>query len=252
MIASMIRITIIYTCRVCGSQDVVRNGHNKCGNPQYHCHSCGAYRVLLTSQVSYSAPFKATVLRAYQERSSLRGLERIFHVCRQTIAVWIMEKVHSLPTLRATLTAARVNDVLELDEMWTFVGQKAQKRWLWTALCRRTRQVVAFAIGDHSKDTCKRLWARIPESYRRCRSFSDFWRAYQALPQTTHQCVGKETGQTAHMERWYNTLRQRVGRVVRKTLSFSKSEAFHHMVLKWFIAEHNLDHAGTTGPSLTT
>ncbi len=42
------------------------------------------------------------------------------------------------------------------------------------------------------------------------------------------------------MERWYNTLRQRLARFVRKTLSFSKSDAFHHMVTKWFIAEYNL------------
>ncbi|MFN2286217.1 MAG: IS1 family transposase [Anaerolineae bacterium] len=247
----MIKITIIYTCRVCGSRDVVHNGHNKCGTPQYHCHSCGAYRVLFPSQVSYRAPFKNMVLRAYHERASLRGLERIFHVCRRTIAIWIVDKVQHLPTLRETLTPAQVDDILELDEMWSFVGCKAHRQWLWTALCRRTRQIVAFVIGDHSKETCKRLWARIPDAYRRCHSFSDFWKAYQVLPQTTHQCVGKETGQTAHMERWYGTLRQRLGRVVRKTLSFSKKEAFHHMVIKWFIAEHNLAHCGPLGPSLT-
>jgi IS1 family transposase len=41
------------------------------------------------------------------------------------------------------------------------------------------------------------------------------------------------------MERWYNTLRQRLARFVRKTLSF-QSDAYHHMVTKWFIAEYNL------------
>jgi hypothetical protein len=41
------------------------------------------------------------------------------------------------------------------------------------------------------------------------------------------------------MERWYCTLHQRQARCVRKTLSFSKSDGFHHMVTKWFIVEHN-------------
>ncbi|MEA3310179.1 MAG: IS1 family transposase, partial [Chloroflexota bacterium] len=47
-------------------------------------------------------------------------------------------------------------------------------------------------------------------------------------------------GATAHMERWYNTLRQRLARFVRKTWSFSKSDAYHNMVTKWYIAEYHL------------
>ena len=56
----------------------------------------------------------------------------------------------------------------------------------------------------------------------------------------THQSVGKESGQTAHVERWNNTLRQRLGRYVRKTLSFSKRTPWHHMTTKLFIYQYNL------------
>ena len=49
------------------------------------------------------------------------------------------------------------------------------------------------------------------------------------MPQRT---VGKETGETAHVERWNNTLRQRLARFVRKTLAFSKSDHFHQLALK--------------------
>ncbi|MBN1931930.1 MAG: hypothetical protein JW786_10030, partial [Desulfobacterales bacterium] len=66
-------------------------------------------------------------------------------------------------------------------------------------------------------------------------------KAYQnVFPKETHRCVGKETGQTAHQERWVNTLRQRVARYVRKTLSFSKRTRWHYRVTKWFIIEYNL------------
>jgi insertion element IS1 protein InsB len=86
------------------------------------------------------------------------------------------------------------------------------------------------------------LWEAIPPEYRRCRAYIDFWKAYQAvLPKRTHYPVGKETGQTSHQERWYNTLRQRVGRFVRKTLSFSKSEHNHELVTRWFIIQYNLE-----------
>ena len=75
---------------------------------------------------------------------------------------------------------------------------------LWTALCRRTGQVVAFAIGDRSADTCARLWTKIPEDYRQCRSFSDFWDAYASVfSSDTHEQVDKKNGETSHMERFH-------------------------------------------------
>ena len=100
---------------------------------------------------------------------------------------------------------------------------------------------VAFVIGDRGAGTCRRLWDRIPDAYKHCLTFSDLWEAYQKVfPKETQRCVGKDSGETAHMERWYNTFRQRLARFVRKTLSFSKSDAYHYMVTKWFIVEHNL------------
>lgn len=122
--------------------------------------------------------------------------------------------------------------------------KKANKRWLWTALCRRTRQIVAYVIGDGSESTCRNLWARIPEAYRRCHTYSDFWDAYEKVfPEETHRSVGKESGQTNHMECWNNTLRQWLGRYTRKTLSFSKSDFYHDLVTRIFIIRFNLTKA---------
>ena len=135
----------------------------------------------------------------------------------------------------------QAEDVLEVDEMWSFVQQQWQKRWIWTAMCRRTRQIIAYAIGDRSQKTCQLLWERIPTSYKGCQSFSDLWEAYQLVfPPDTHQCVGKGERQTNHMERWYNRLRQSNARFVRKTLSFSKSDAMHEIITRSFIVEYNL------------
>lgn len=132
---------------------------------------------------------------------------------------------------------------MELDELWSFVLKKANKRWIWIALCRRTRQVVAYYIGSRNEESCWRLWQRIPRQYRHAHTFSDFWDTYQTVfgkLGTKHESVGKETGETAHVERWNNTLRQRLGRFVRKTLSFSKSDEYHDIVLRLFLHEYNL------------
>ena len=131
--------------------------------------------------------------------------------------------------------------VLELDELWSFVLKKVNQRWVWIALCRHTRQVVAYVIGDRSEATCQKLWARIPAAYRQAHCDTDFWQAYQkVIPAEQHTPCGKETGLTAHVERWNNTLRQRLARFVRKTLSFSKSEVMHEICLRLFLHRYNL------------
>lgn len=109
------------------------------------------------------------------------------------------------------------------------------------ALCRRTRQIVAFFIGDRSAESCRRFWHSIPQNYRHSTTYSDFWKAYDQVIQTgKHHSVGKDTGQTNHVERWNNTLRQRISRFVRKTLSFSKGDENHYWFTKWFIVNYNL------------
>jgi IS1 family transposase/transposase-like protein len=237
----MIQETKTFECRVCKSTNSVKNGTNRCGTAQYHCKDCGTYRVL-SPKPAYAEIDKQMVLRAGLERCSLRGVERVFDLTRQTVVRWISTHIQKLPKIADTLLPAFPDDVLELDEVWSFVLKKAGPRWLWTAMCRRTRQIVAFAIGDRGKATCLRLWKAIPDTYKHCQTFSDFWTAYQhVFPAETHHCVGKETGETAHMERWNNTLRQRMSRYVRQTLSFSKSDSAHQMFTQWFIVQYNMD-----------
>ncbi|MGZ9166379.1 MAG: IS1 family transposase [Anaerolineales bacterium] len=133
--------------------------------------------------------------------------------------------------MEETLLAAQSGDILEVDEMWSFVREQWQKCWIWIAMCRRTRQIIAYAIGDRSQMTCQLLWDRIPASYKGCQSFSDLWEVYQLVfPPDTRQCIGKGERQTNHMERWYNLLRQANARFVRQTLSVFKSDTMHEIV----------------------
>jgi insertion element IS1 protein InsB len=148
----------------------------------------------------------------------------------------------SLPESRETLVEPDPEEAvaLELDELWSFVLKRANKRWVRIALCRATRQAVAYVIGDRSRATCQKLWAAAPSAYRRAHCFSDFREAYQlVIPAEQHTAAGKESGLTAHVERWNNTLRQRPGRFVRKSLSFSKSDTMHELCLRLFLHDYN-------------
>ena len=121
------------------------------------------------------------VLRTYLERVSMRGIQRIFGVVPRTLLKWLEQALEQLPNLAQSLMPAQADDILELDELWSFVLRKSNKRWVWIALCRRTRQVVAYYVGDRSQASCRQLWQRIPPAYKQCLSYSDFWEAYQQV-----------------------------------------------------------------------
>lgn len=63
------------------------------------------------------------------------------------------------------------------NKRWGCVHHKNNKRWVRLAQCRRTRQSVAFAIGDRSEKTCALLWGRVPKSYQKAVLYTDFWEA---------------------------------------------------------------------------
>ena len=46
---------------------------------------------------------------------------------------------------------------LEPSRLWSFVLNKAKEVWVWMALCRKTRQVVASAVGDRSRQDVSTL-----------------------------------------------------------------------------------------------
>ena len=99
-------------------------------------------------------------------------------------------------------------------------------------------------IGGRGEATCQQLWRAVPHNYRQGVVYTDFWRAYgNVLPDEQHQAVGKDTGLTNHVERCNNTLRQRLARFVRKTLSFSKSDAMHLHCLHAFLVRYNRERA---------
>ena len=63
------------------------------------------------------------------------------------------------------------------------------------------------------------------------------------MPVAQPRASSKLARQTNHLERFHNTLRQRVSRLVRAAWSFSKKLAHHSGALKLFICHYNLTRA---------
>jgi transposase-like protein len=79
-------ITQRLKCRKCGSENLIKNGSNGVGNPKSKCKDCGFSGVIQTKRADEET--KEKVAKAYQERSSLRGVGRIFGISHQTVLSW--------------------------------------------------------------------------------------------------------------------------------------------------------------------
>ena len=65
----------------------------------------------------------------------------------------------------------------------------------------------------------------------------------KVIPAAQHRAISKLARKTNHIERFNNTLRQRVSRLVREALSFSKKLVNHIGAIKLFICHYNLTRA---------
>lgn len=116
--------------------------------------------------------------------------------------------------------------------MWSFVGKKDNRRWLWHAIDHTTGAVLAYVFGDRTDAAFLKL-KELLKPFGITRFLTDDWGSYERhLPLDRH-VVGKR--HTQKIERKHLTLRTRIKRLARKTVCFSKSERMHDIVIGLFI-----------------
>ena len=188
------------------------------------------------------------IKRLLLERLSLLGICRVRGSSLRWLLSFVAKVYEALPDdLNLRLPQSVTGQVkllrlqAEADEMWSFVGRKSNKQWVWIAIDVDSKQVIAFYVGDRSRKSARKLWERIPLIYRQQATFdTDNWEAYKGvIPEARHQVCAKGSGKTNSIERFNCTLRQRVSRLVRQTLSFSKSLSNHIGAIKYFICHYN-------------
>jgi insertion element IS1 protein InsB len=186
--------------------------------------------------------------RLLLECISLRGICRAVGVGLRWLLQFMVARFHAAPEHLYVEPPGGTPAVIlqrleaEVDELWSFVGKKANRQWVWIAMDVATRQVIAFHVGDRSQTSAEQLWANLPAIYRQQAMFyTDHYTVYQGvIPPAQHCAISKLARKTNHVERFNCTLRQRVSRLVRSTLSFSKKLSNHIGAIRYFICDYNL------------
>jgi insertion element IS1 protein InsB len=238
-------------CPRCQSSKYTNNGHIHNGKQHHQCQACGRQFVERFEQALISDGTRALIERLLVERISLRGICRAVGVGLKWLLGFLVPCVEALPDHLNVQPITSHHDVMiqrleiEADDMSSVVQKKAHKPWMWLAMDAKTRQVMAVHVGDRSRKSAKRLWAKIPQAYRQHAMFYTDQNVVYAgmIPAAQHRAISPLARQTNHIERFNNTLRQRVSRLVREALSFSKKLANPIGAIKLVIGHYNLTRA---------
>ncbi len=238
-------------CPDCGSTKSKKNGHIHNGKQNHRCKQCGRQFVQNLDKKNILESEKTLIEKSLLERMPLRGICRVFDVSLTWLLGFIVNLYENTPDHLNILPICSGKGVIiqaleaEIDEAWSFVQNKDNKQWIWIALDSQTKQVIAFYVGDRSKESAKVLWDRIPELYKENAHFyTDLYDSYEGvIPKSRHHAVPKQAGKTNHVERFNGIMRGRISRLVRDSLSFSKKVKNHIGAIKFFICNYNLEKA---------
>jgi insertion element IS1 protein InsB len=133
---------------------------------------------------------------------------------------------------RADELAQRRGLTSELDEMWSYVGKKAEPRWLWHAIAHHSGTVLAYVFGRRKDEVFLQL-TELLDPFGITRFYTDGWGAYERHIDPEQHRVGK--AHTQKIESKHINLRTRIKRLVRRTICFSKTTTMHDLVISLFI-----------------
>ena len=229
------------TCPTCGSHDISKNGITRRGKQNYKCRDCNRQFVEDPQWKPKDKNEQSLVDLLLLEKIPLAGIARATGVSESWLQNYVNACYEWLPKVAEVMPKAKGKLTVQMDELWSFVDDKGNKQWVWLAIDADTREMIGCHIGDRSRASAIALWQSLPGVYRQCAVvYTDYWEAYETvIPAKRHRAVGKDSGLTSYIERLNNTLRQRISRLVRKTLSFSKKLENHVGAIWNFIHEYN-------------
>jgi IS1 family transposase/transposase-like protein len=234
-------MAIEMTCPTCGSHDISKNGTTRRGKQNHKCRDCGRQLVEDPQWKPKDKDTFSLVNLLLLERIALAGIARVTGVSERWLQEYVNKVYAEVERTASVMPKPKGKLTVQMDELWSFVDHKGNKQWVWVAMDADTREVIGCHMGDRSGESAKALWPSLPAVYRQCaKIYTDGWEAYETvIPRKRHFVVGKDSGLTSYIERFNNTLRQRVSRLVRKTLSVSKKLENHVGAIWNFIHEYN-------------
>ena len=221
-----IQITLYYPR--CQSTKVVKNGLKGYSNKQnYLCRSCDRQFIgdhNLDYQGCHSS-LTQRLKRMFVRGMGIRDIAEVEQISTGKV-------LHVLDNLKVAPQPKKLHyDTLEVDEFWSYVGEKTNKVWLIYAYHRNSGEIVAWVFGKRNYKTAKQLRKKIKAlniSYESIRM--DDWKSFKRAFQEDKCQIGKEF--TKGIEGNNCRLRHRIRRAFRRSCNFSKKMKNHNIAFE--------------------
>jgi len=99
---------------------------------------------------------KRQALQMYLEGLGFSSIGCILRLSHVSVLNWIRKYGREIDKIRNDKPV----EVMELDELHTYIGQK-NYRWVWTCVNRDRREYVDFVVGNRGTETGLKLWKKI-------------------------------------------------------------------------------------------
>ncbi len=159
---------IAVRCPHCQSDQIVKRGKTGCGTQRYLCQNttCATGSFLLDYRYLGRLPeVKHQIIDMSLNASGVRDTARVLRISTDTVLSELRKQEAVLESVNTTflrthnpddmaVAIERAGEEAEMDEMWSFVGNKGNPRWLWHAIDHHTGTVLAYVFGRR-KEICQ-------------------------------------------------------------------------------------------------
>ena len=211
-------------CPKCTGRNIVKNGFQN-NVQRYQCRTCTKS---FQNEYHYKACKSDTnkmVTILLKEGCGIRSVSRILKVSKNTV----LSRVLVIGSKIKPPHFFRLGCKFEVDELWTFIGNKNNMTWVTYAIERETKGVIDFFVGTKSKKNIKPLMDKVL-ALKPIRVYTDRLNVYPPLiPKEIHRVFNYCTN---IIERKNLTLRTHIKRLSKRTICYTRKKEYLEAHLK--------------------
>ena len=158
---------------------------------RYCCKNCGC-QFSKSNHSRFDFETKKLAYKMYKEGLGFRSIGRVLNVSFMTVIKWIKNFALELKKALVNTEVPNEFDIIQIDEIFSYVKKKSQKRFIWIAFNQARSRVIDYEIGDRSTKTLDKLYTRLESTYKIKYYGTDHYASYSELISFNKHKKGKK------------------------------------------------------------
>ncbi len=174
------------------------------------------------------------IVKLVRNGVGMRSISRIMNIAVSTV----IRKVRQIAERIKKPAVMLGENVVEIDELRTFVGAKIKPCWIAYVLCSDTRQIIDFSVGGRTKQMLGKVVNTAILAGVKCIKTDGLILYKYLIPSDLHISNAYKIN---YIERYNLNLRTHLKRLQRRTICFSRSKVLLESCLKIYFWGERID-----------